>query len=307
MILVALAILASTVVGVAAEHRWRAGAVAFSKRLIEVMVWCLLPFITLFVVARLHLGGGVGVGILLGYAELAVVGLLAYVLGTRVLRLPRPSTGALILTVILANTGYLGIPLNGALLGHDALAPAIAWDTLVSQVMLYLAGFAVGAAFGTEAGESPRERVRAFLTRNPVLWALLVGLLLPDRAVPDALYDAAKFTAAYALLPVGFFILGVNLMGEREEGTLRFPPPLTPAVGVSLVLRMAVAPALMVGLSAVTTSVPDAYLVQAAMASGINSLIVGHLYGLDLRLAASAIAWSTTLVVVAALALAPFV
>jgi len=307
VILVALAILASTVVGVAAEHRWRAGAVAFSKRLIEVMVWCLLPFITLFVVARLHLGGGVGFGIVLGYAELAIVGALAYVLGTKVLRLPRPSTGALILTVILANTGYLGIPLNAALLGHDALAPAIAWDTLVSQVMLYLVGFAVGATFGTEAGGSPRERLRTFLTRNPVLWALLVGLALPDRAVPDALYDTAKFAAAYALLPLGFFILGVNLMGEREQGTLRFPPPLTPAVGTSLVLRMAAAPALMAGLSALTTSVPDAYLVQAAMASGINSLVVGHLYGLDLRLAAAAIAWSTTLVVVAALALAPFV
>lgn len=303
MILVALAILASTAVGVAAEHRWRAGAVAFSKRLIEVMVWGLLPFITVFIVARLHLGGGVGIGLVLGYVELAVVGGLAYVAGARVLKLPRPSTGALILTVILANTGYLGIPLNAALLGHDALAPAIAWDTVVSQVMLYVAGFAVGAAFGTEAGESPRERLRAFLTRNPVLWALLVGLMLPDSAVPDAVYDAARFTAAYALLPTGFFILGVNLMGEREEGVLRFPPPLTAPVGVALVLRMAIAPGLMAGLSALTTSVPDAYLVQAAMASGINSLIVGHLYGLDIRLAASAIAWSTTLVVVAALAL----
>ena len=307
MILVALAILASTAVGVAAEHRWRAGAVAFSKRLIEVMVWCLLPFITVFIVARLHLGGGVGIGLVFGYVELAVVGGLAYVAGAHVLKLPRPSTGALILTVILANTGYLGIPLNAALLGHDALAPAIAWDTVVSQVMLYVAGFAVGAAFGTEAGESPRERLRAFVTRNPVLWALLVGLMLPDSAVPDAVYDAAKFTAAYALLPIGFFILGVNLMGEREEGVLRFPPPLTAPVGVALVLRMAIAPGLMAGLSALTTSVPDAYLVQAAMASGINSLIVGHLYGLDIRLAASAIAWSTTLVVVAALALSPFI
>jgi predicted permease len=307
VILVALAILASTAVGVAAEHRWRAGAVAFSKRLIEVMVWCLLPFITVFIVARLHLGGGVGIGLVLGYVELAVVGGLAYVAGARILKLPRASTGALILTVILANTGYLGIPLNAALLGHDALAPAIAWDTVVSQVMLYVAGFAVGAAFGTQAGESPRERMRAFLTRNPVLWALLVGLLLPDSAVPDAVYDAARFVAAYALLPIGFFILGVNLMGEREEGVLRFPPPLTAPVGVALVLRMAIAPALMAGLSALTTSVPDAYLVQAAMASGINSLIVGHLYGLDIRLAASAIAWSTTLVVVAALALSAFI
>ena len=306
MILVVLAIAASTAVGVVAEHRWRGGAIAFSRRLIDVMVWCLLPFITLFVVARQHLGGGVGVGILLAYVELAVVGLLAYLAGTRLLGLSRPSTGALILTVILANTGYLGIPLNGALLGHDALAPAIAFDTLVSQVMLYVAGFAVGAAFGTEAGASPRERARAFVTRNPVLWMLIVGLLLPDSAVPDPLYDAAKFVAAYALLPVGFFILGVNLMGEREEGALRFPPPFTAAVGVSLALRVAVAPALLAALSAVTVGVPDAYLVQAAMASGINSLIVGHLYGLDLRLAASAIAWSTVVAVIAALALAPF-
>ncbi|MCW2984018.1 MAG: transporter [Conexibacter sp.] len=307
MILVALAIVASTAVGVWAEHRWRAGAVAFSKRLIDAMVWGLLPFITLFIVARLHLGGGVGIGLVLGYVELAVVGALAWVIGTRVLRLPRPSTGALILTVILANTGYLGIPLNAALLGHDALAPAIAWDTVVSQVMLYTAGFAVGAAFGTEAGESPRERLRAFLTRNPVLWALVAGLLLPDALAPDAVVGVAKAVAAYALLPVGFFILGVNLMGEREEGVLRFPPPLTAPVGAALVLRMAIAPGLMAALSALTPGVPDAYLVQAAMASGINSLIVGHLYGLDLRLAASAIAWSTALVVIAALILSPVI
>src|SRR4029078_5288207 len=131
---------------------------------------------------RLHLGGGVGSGLVLAFVELAIVGLLAYLIGTRGLRLSRARLGARILTVILANTGYLGIPLNGALLGHDALAPAIAWDTIVSQVVLYTAGFAVGAACGTEAGESPRERLRAFLTRNPVLWALLVGLALPDSA-----------------------------------------------------------------------------------------------------------------------------
>jgi predicted permease len=307
VILVALAILASTAVGVAAEHRWRAGAVAFSKRLIEVMVWCLVPFITLFVVARLHLGGGVGIGLLLAYAELAVVGVLAAQIGTRVLKLPRPSVGALILTVILANTGYLGIPLVAALLGHDALAPAIAWDTVVSQVMLYTAGFAVGAAYGTEAGETPRQRVRAFLTRNPVLWALVLGLIAPNALAPDAIVDVARFSAAYALLPLGFFILGVNLMGEREEGVFGFPPPLTAPVGVALVLRMALAPALLYGLSRATVDVPDAYLLQAGMASGINSLIVGHLYGLDLRLAASTILWSTALAVALALILSPII
>jgi predicted permease len=54
-------------------------------------------------------------------------------------------------------------------------------------------------------------------------------------------------------------------------------------------------------------SVPDAYLLQSAMASGINTIIVGHIYGLDLRLAASTVAWSTTIAVVAALALSPLI
>jgi predicted permease len=304
---VALAILASTAVGTLAEHRWRERAVAFSRRLIDAMVWGLLPFITFFVVARLHLGGGVGIGLALGFVELAGVGGLAYIIGARVLHLPRPSVGALILTVILANTGYLGLPLNAALLGHDALAPAIAWDTIISQVMLYTAGFAVGAAFGTEVGESPRERAKAFFTRNPVLWALVAGLLAPDALAPQAIVDVAKACAAYALLPVGFFLLGVNLMGEREEGVLGFPPPITPPVVVAIVLRMVVAPALLVAFSSLTVKVPDAYILQAAMACGINSLVVGHLYGLDLRLAASAIAWSTTIAVVAALALSPVI
>jgi predicted permease len=301
---VALAIVAATGVGVGTERRWGDRALALSRRLIDLMVWVLLPFIAFFVVAHLHLGGGVGAGLLLGYAEVAIVGLLAYVLGSRVLRLPRPAVGSLICVVILANTGYLGIPLNAALLGHDALAPAIAWDTLISGVVLYTAGFGIGAAFGTRAGESSRERLKAFFTRNPVLYAVVAGLIAPDALAPQALVDVAE-TLSFSLLPVGFFILGVNLMTEEDEGTLRFPPPLTSPVATAMVLRLVVAPALMAGLSAAIVDVPDAYLVQAAMPSGINSLIVAHLYGLDVRLAANAIAWSTIVAVVAALALAP--
>jgi predicted permease len=305
--LVALAIIASTGVGVGVERRFRDGALAFSRRLIDAMVWGLLPFIVFFIAARLHLGGGVGIGLGLGFVELAIVGALAYVIGTRVLRLARAGVGALILVVIQANTGYLGIPLNAALLGHSALAPAIAWDTIVTQVVLYTAGFGVGAAFGTEAGGNPRERLRTFLTRNPVLWALLAGLLAPDALAPQALVDIAKACAAYGLLPIGFFILGVNLMREEEEGVMGFPPPLTTPIAVGLVLRMVVAPALMLALSAVTIGVPRAYILQAAMPAGINCLIVGHLYGLDLRLIAAAIAWGTAIAVAAALILAPVI
>jgi predicted permease len=103
-----------------------------------------------------------------------------------------------------------------------------------------------------------------------------------------------------ALIVPGFFALGVFLMAEREDGTLPFPPPLTAAVGVAVVLRLLVAPALVAAASALIVTLPDAYLLAAAMPTGINSLVVAHAYGLDLRLIASAIAWSTAIVVAAA-------
>ena len=102
------------------------------------------------------------------------------------------------------------------------------------------------------------------------------------------------------LAPLGFFALGVHLMHEQEDGVRVFPPPMTPAIGVALALRLVVAPGLMLALSALVVEVPDPFLIQAAMACGINGLAVAHVFGLDLRLAAGAIAWSTAVVLVAA-------
>ncbi|MDQ4049141.1 MAG: hypothetical protein M3131_07150 [Actinomycetota bacterium] len=58
----------------------------------------------------------------------------------------------------------------------------------------------------------------------------------------------------------------------------------------------------MLALSRLVLSVPDPYLVQAAMASAINAIVIAHEYGLDRALVAAAIAWSTFAVVAAGLA-----
>ena len=300
MIWVTLAIVASTAIGVGAERRYGERAQATSSALIGVLLWTVLPFVTFFSLARLELTSGVGAGLVIAYAELLVVAVLAYFAGSRLLKLRREQTGSLILVSMLANTGYLGVPLCAALLGSGAVGAAIAFDTVVSGPMFFGFGFAVGAAFGTLAGDSTRERLRSFVVRNPPLIAVVLGLLAPDALAPDVLVDVAH-VLVFAVLPVGFFILGVNLASEAEDGALAFPPPLTSAVGVALGLRLLVAPALMLGLAAVVIDVPDAYLVQAAMPSGINSLVVAHAYGLDLRICASALAWSTTIVVGGAL------
>jgi len=299
LIAIVLAIAVSTAVGVLAERRWGGRAVGWTRRLLDVVLYALLPPIAYLAVARQDLGGAVGAGLALAYAELTVVGLLAWLAGSRLLGLPRPSVGALIVTVTLVNTGYLGLPLSATLLGGDALGTAIVFDQLVSGPMVYLVGFAVGAAFGTRAGEGGRARVLAFFTRNPVLPAVALGLVVPDALAPLVLVDAVAYVVI-ALLPVGFFALGVNLSAEAEEGAVSFPPRLSAPVAVAMVLRLAVAPALLLAASSTLVRLPDAFLLQAAMPSGINGLIVAHAYGLDLRVTAGAIAWTTIAAVVVA-------
>jgi malate permease and related proteins len=291
VLLVALAIAASVGAGLAAERRYGERAHGWSRAVLAVLLWAVLPFVTFFTLARLELTAGVGGGLLLGHLVLAVVGLAAYLFGSRVLRLEPPALGALVVAVTLANTGYLGVPLNAALLGADAVAPAIAWDTVVSGPMFYVVGFAIGAVLGTHASGA-RERLRAFVVRNPPLLAVVAGLLAPDALAPDALVDVAE-VLVFAVLPLGFFALGVTL--STEPVTFR----LDRAVATVLGLRLLAAPLLLAALAAVVVSVPDAYRVQAAMPVGINSLVVAHATGLDLRLTSAALAWSTTLVVAA--------
>lgn len=299
MLLAVLMIVGATGAGLAAEHRWRDGAQEAAQTALSFLIYALLPFVTFFTVSHVELTAGVGAGVAFAYTELVVVVVLAYFIGTRILRLARPSVGALMNASGLANTGYLGVPLVAALIGgSEAIGQAITYDVTVSAPMLLITAFAIGAAFGTRAGDDIPARLRAF-ARNPPLIAFVLALVAPAWATPDWARDAAE-ASVLLMAPLGFFALGVHLMHEQEDGVRVFPPPLTAAVGVALGLRLIVAPSLMLAMSALILRVPDAFLVQAAMASGINGLAVAHVFGLDLRLAAGAVAWSTAIVLVTA-------
>lgn len=306
MIAVALVILASVAIGASAERRWGEGARRAGRRALDILIYVLMPVVTFFTVTHVEITTGVGAGLAFGFAERSVATVLAYLIGTRVLRLARPSTGALMVCAGIANTGYLGVPLARSLFdGSQAVGQAITYDVVVSATFLLLVGFAIGAGFGTRAGDTPRERLRSFVVRNPPLFAFLLALVAPQALSPDWARDAAQ-VAVLAAAPLGFFALGVNLMQEQEDGVRVFPPPLTPPVATAVGLRLIVAPSVMALLSLALVTVPPVFLMQSGMACGINSLAVAHIYGLDLRVTAGAIAWSTTIVLVAASVVAAF-
>jgi predicted permease len=300
ILLTIAAIAVSGSAGVAAEQRWPARAVGWARRALVISLYTLIPFVIFFNLARVHLNADATSGLAIGWVAILSAAGLAWLSGDRLLRLRRPVTGSVITGTLIPNSGYLGYPLVASLLGFHALGQAVVYDVVVSVPCLLLLGFGVGAAFGTKAGVGFGERIVAFFTRNPPLYAAMAGLLAPDTLAPDTLVDISR-GAVIALLPIGFFAVGAVLAEEVEEGTLELSSPFHLPLGSTILLRLVIAPGLLLLLSLPFIDVPGPYLLLAAMPCGVNTLLVAHVYGLDAKLAAQAVAWTTTIAVIAVL------
>ncbi|MDX6590685.1 MAG: malate permease [Solirubrobacterales bacterium] len=300
VLLTAALMVAGAGIGVWSERRYPLAAVGLARRFLLVILYALVPIVIFFNLAAASISLDNGIGIALGLLNLVLVSVVTWFFAARVLRLSRPQTGAVICSVLVANTAYLGYPLTVALLGRDHLSTGVLFDVLVSGPGLMLGAFGVAAAFGDRAGEGVRERARAFFTRNPPLYAAVLGLLAPDALAPAGLVDASQVLAV-AILPIGFFAVGATLAEGAEHGELPFPPPLTPPVALAVGARLALAPALLMLLAAPLIDLPSAYRLMSAMPTGINAMVVSHAYGLDNRIVAEAITWSTAIVIAAAL------
>jgi predicted permease len=296
MAAIVAAIIVSTGAGIWAEVRYGGRAGAASRRALLFVLYVVLPPTTFFNLARVNFDANVGAGIALAYVALGCAALIAWIVATRLLRLSRAATGSVICCTLVANTGYLGYPLVAALLGFDRLSEAVVYDVLVSGPALLIGAFSVGAAFGQRAGETPRQRVTAFFIRNPPLYAAALALVAPDALAPDALVDASRI-AIVAILPLGFFAVGTALAQESAEGAVPVPPPFDRPVALAVGARLAVAPLLLYLVALPLIDLPGAYLLLAAMPCGINTMVVTHAYGLDLRISAGAVAWSTAIAV----------
>jgi len=300
VLLTTAAIVVAVAIGVWAERRWPQGAANAARKALLILLYALLPPVIFFNLARAEIDLSHAVGIGLALVAVSLTGVFTWWFASRVLRLARHQTGAVVCAVLSVNTGYLGYPLTVALLGRGQLSTAVLYDVLVTGPSLLLGAFAVGAAFGTKAGDTPRDRVRAFFTRNPPLYAAILGLLAPSALAPQLLVDASQ-ALIVAILPIGFFAVGATLAEGAEHGELPLPPPLTRPVLLTLFARLAMVPALLMLLAAPLIDLPAAYRLMSAMPTGLNAMVVSHAYGLDNQIVAEAVTWSTAIVVLAAL------
>ncbi len=283
--------IAATAAGIVIEHA-TSRAPRLARGCLDLMLYALVPLVAYTSFAHLHLSVDAGVGLALAYVGLGIAGALAFLAGRRWLALPRPSVGALVCAVLLVNTGYLGLPMSVAVLGGSHLNQAVAYDQVVSGPMLFTVGFAVGAVFGSRHERVGPARLLAVITRNPPLLAAVAGLLVPAALAPQELLDVRRVVVD-ALLVLGFVVVGISLSAERREDGAPLLERQDRRVGAALFLRFTVNTALLALASLAGLAIPAAYLLQAAMPSGVNALLVGHAFGLDQRLIATVIVWST--------------
>ena len=296
MLAVAAVILAATAAGVQAARR-RPDTTAVADRMLWVSLWVILPPVVFINFARFDPSADVGAGLVFAYLGLGTALVVAWLLARGPLHLEGHTRGAFICAAFHGNSGFLGLPFTVALLGRDALPAAITYDQLVATPWLLLVAFSVGAAHTEGEG----RRLLTFLTRNPALYAMVLGLLAPDALAPGWAVDASNVLVVL-LAPLGFFALGVyaSTSGEGE----RFPPALSAPVVAAVLVKLTIPVAVVAGCAALIHDVPDAFIVQAAMPTGLNALLLVTAYSLDRAIISGAIVYSTLAVLAWGLAAA---
>src|SRR5262245_56725211 len=296
---VAAVIMAGSGAGALAVRR-RADAKAIADATLWVSLWLILPVVTFFNFAHFEPAADIAWGIAFAYLGLATALGIAFLLARGPLGLFGHTRGAFMCAAFHANTGFLGLPFTATLLGTDALPEAITYDQLVSTPWLLVVAFAIGAAHRHER-HAAEGGARAFLLRNPALYAMVAGLLAPDSLAPDWAVDASNVLVV-SLAPLGFFALGVYARADADT----FPPPFTPPVAAAALVKLTVPVAVVAGCGALIHDVPDAFIVQAAMPTGLNSLLLVAAYSLDRAIIAGAIVYSTAVVLTWGLAASAF-
>jgi malate permease and related proteins len=261
--------------------------------LVQLTLYVLLPALVLDIMVGANLDWGLVLVPFVAFAATAVMAPLG-LLFARSLRLGRSATGAVILMVAIANTGFFGLPLIAASGGDYSLPVALMYDALGTGVLIWTFNPLVASWFGRgemEDAVGVRRAMSGLLL--PPMWALVIGLILNLSGVRD-LWDFVQFPVQYlaaALLPVVMLYAGMVLDWSGIADNWRI------IAGVS-VLKLALMPLVAFGAGYVLGfrgGDLETLTVLGAMPSGMMALVMGAYYRLPVSLLAGGVAVTTVL------------
>ncbi|WP_298358649.1 AEC family transporter [uncultured Litoreibacter sp.] len=215
-------------------------------------------------------------------------------IGARILfKRPLEDSVAIGFCCMFANSVLLGLPITERAYGAEALDPNYAIVALNAPIC-YGLGILVMETV-KHRGEAPLATIKAVINaifHNVLILAIALGFVvnLMDLTIPKVADDALGLMIR-AALPAAIFALGGMLAQYKFEGDLG---PVIMICILALLLR----PALSFGLSdqlSLSTEAMRSSVLTAAMAPGVNAYIFASMYGVAMRVAASAVLAATAL------------
>lgn len=256
---------------------------SFALSLNSYVIYIALPALILIEIHHLHLSREALLPIVFAWLLMAASALFIWLLAGQ-LGWSRSVTGALMLTVPLGNTSFVGIPLIEAFLGKEAISYSILYDQFGSFVALNTYGSFIAAYYSGRAG-SWKNLVRTIASFPPFI-ALVMAFLSMPLEFPGWLAEALVRISS-TLVPVVMVAVGLQWRLRLERETLL---PLTLGLLASLVLTPLLAMGLL-HLFSIQGLVAQVIILESAMPAMISAGVLAINYQLAPRLAASLVGY----------------
>ncbi len=234
-------------------------------------------------------------------ASLALFALTTLV-GLRLFAIARAEAAVQGLAAVLANTGYMGIPLVSAVFGRESAVPIVVGLTLDGVLMIPLCIVIIESSKG-RAEDLAHTALATFsaLARNPLILSIFAGLAVSTTGLnpPTPLANFLDLLGTTAG-PCALFALGATLAGRTVAGG-------TAEVSYMTFMKLVLHPATLFFTTTLIFSVDPlwatAALLGAALPIAANVFIVARQYNVYVARTSSAILVSTAVSMISVSAL----
>jgi predicted permease len=219
-----------------------------------------------------------------------LLALALYTILGKIMHIPPPEKGVLVLGAAFGNVTYLGLPVLTGVYGYEAAKYALFFDLLATTPLLWLAGASLASRYGEDKRFEIRESLRT-ISSLPPLWGIFAGILLRLARVPVPGFVMKTLGMLGDLVvPLMIFTIGLALSFPK----VRHAYAIIPAVIIKLVLVpcMSYVTAVVLGLKGTALA---SCLVEGAMPTMVLSLLIAARFKLDESLAAFVIVVTTAI------------
>ncbi len=191
---------------------------------------------------------------------------------------------SVVITVMIANTAFMGYPVNLGIYGHVGFLRAIFSDLGTLMIFLVLSFILI-----LKFGGKPKVAVKK-IAFFPALWAVILGILLNFLNIPigGVLNNVIGYLGQGAI-PLIMISLGLSLHLEGLSKNISM-------IGLTSVMKLCVFPliaAVIVFLIPLRGLDFSVVVIEAAMPSGLLSLLLAVTYNLDYHITSDCILANT--------------